>query len=246
MMPSEQDLHAVLVSLAVAAVSLLKQHGFFQTGLVPETFWKPFRAISTAKNERAYDIAFKTYSQPAIERASLKITIMIGRAKFEPAVEAKVSQTYFEGRKDEFVRLMTRTDLTRFEAMTEPEALKLFKLIEENGGVNEAEFTQLLKDADFCDADFARLNNIRREETHDAENSAAFKFAKEAGCEEKFRQTMEDGLVRDEHAEDSDAGWIPIDEAYPYSGEMVSGDDSFGCRCDDLYRFKPAEETAEA
>ena len=42
---------------------------------------------------------------------------------------------------------------------------------------------------------------------------------------------------RPTHQEDIDLGWIPIDEAYPNTGEMFSGESEINCYCHDEYGF---------
>jgi hypothetical protein len=61
------------------------------------------------------------------------------------------------------------------------------------------------------------------------------------GAEEKRRLTAGDDRVRDSHFEDSEVGWISINEEYPYSHEQFAGEIDINCRCTDEYRFKKAE-----
>ena len=95
----------------------------------------------------------------------------------------------------------------------------------------------LLEDSYICDGNGTRTQRCDNYESHHADMSGGGDMAIDAGANEKFRQTKEDDRVRDEHRQDSEAGWIPIDEAYEFSGETISGDSSFGCRCVDLYRI---------
>ena len=48
-----------------------------------------------------------------------------------------------------------------------------------------------------------------------------------------------DDYPRPSHQEDEDAGWIPIDEPYPGTGEMVVGEseDSINCKCAEQFWF---------
>lgn len=53
---------------------------------------------------------------------------------------------------------------------------------------------------------------------------------------EKNWQTAEDANVRPEHTANQAAGWIPIDQAFPGTGEDAAPSEDFGCRCVTSYR----------
>lgn len=247
----EKKLHKVFSGFGSSVVTLLKREGFFnkENPTVPAKFWPTLKKVAIKKNGKAFEIAFEEYSLPALEHGASKVSRMLGVVK-PTNVNSGVAwvDAYYEERKTEFVRLTTNADLMRVRALTTSESLDLYKLIDENRYVNERAFSKKLKDSYICDGDQARLKRCKRTESHRASTGGAFGYAKEVGAEEKSRLTAGDDRVREEHQQDADEGWIPIDEPYPYSGEIFAGENSINCRCRDLFKFtksKPEFEEEE-
>jgi len=91
----------------------------------------------------------------------------------------------------------------------------------------------------------SRSATIARTEVHTAAGYGMHESAKQSGIvTKKFWSNSGDERVRDLHIENTGAGWIGMDEAYP-SGAMYPGgggpEDSVNCRCAELYETKRGE-----
>jgi hypothetical protein len=245
----EQKLHTILAGFGLTTIALLKRHRFFDKPLeaLSAEFWKRLRIASRAKNEVAFEQIFELYSKPALEDAAVKVSDMLNLAEPIETITSKTAwvDRYYEARRAKFVDVMTKTDFKNVRRLTSEEALTTFDLIDENRYVNERDFARMFKGSEICDGNLARIRKIDRFESHGAETGGSYNFATEVGAEEKHRLTAHDDRVREEHAMDEEVGWVPMDQEYPYSHEMYAGENDLGCRCSDMYRFKPAVKAPE-
>jgi len=234
------DLGDTFASFADDALHILEQRGFFRgdpTAVQLRT-WRELHAVSEVKNQKAFDQMFNRFSKPNLTKGSNRVADMLGTERRNQAEELQAAKEYYDARKSEVITQLTGSDMNRLRSMLEPESLKARSgMLDEDGSINFEAFKSLLEDSYICDGNDARAKRCDLNESHYAEGEGGRQMADDSGADEKKRQTMEDDRVRDEHKQDSEAGWIPIDDPYPFSGEMEAGDDSYGCRCKDLYRI---------
>jgi hypothetical protein len=231
-------------SFSEDVVHVLKTNGFFKgnpTAVQLKT-WRQLHAISEVKNQNAFNQMFNQFSKPSLEKGVNRVAEMLDVDRPNPAEVLQMATEYLKDRRAEVTAQLTGSDMNRLRAMLEPESLKARSgMLLEDGSINFDAFKSFLEDSYICDNNGSRSRACDLNESHFAEGSGASQMADDAGADEKFRQTKGDDKVRDEHRWDSEAGWIPKDDPYPYSREMESGDDSFGCRCQDLYRISNNE-----
>jgi len=138
-----------------------------------------------------------------------------------------LTRQYYEEHSLEFVRSLSETDVRRLRGYVWMERDK-----------TPGEFAAAMKDRYVFDGSGSRLETIFRTETHRAVQGGASGLANESGATWKRRiGRYVDIWPRPTHQEDIDLGWIPIDEAYPNTGEMFSGESEINCYCHDEYSF---------
>jgi uncharacterized protein with gpF-like domain len=125
-------------------------------------------------------------------------------------------------------------------SLSDTDTQRVIDLIKENPYLHEDAFAKQYGDSF---PDDVRLETIDRTERHRANQYSYNEFAKKAGATYKQRVTAGDDRVRDTHTEDAEAGWVPIEEDYPASGEAFPGSDDINCRCSQMISF--SDETPD-
>ena len=229
------DIHIILASFAPAAISLLEKAGFFRGRALTPAFWARFKALSLQKNTEVWQIVSDLYSRPGLEEGQAMVA---GQLRIEKTAITEATpwvKAYFKKREKEFIRLTTRTDMTRFRPLVDAEAKAIFDAVVKNPGLHEKVFAQKLKNSYIADGDQARLRNIKRTESHNAASGGGWGFAQASGAKTHTRHEVGDKRTRPSHRVMM-GETKPIDEPYS-NGEMYPGEKDINCRGWETFSF---------
>ena len=185
------------------------------------------------KNREVLPIINENVMVPGVIKGASRTAMEYGLPLDASRIDLLTRQ-YFEEHSLEFVRSLSETDVRRLRGYVWMER-----------GKTPGEFAAAMKDRYVFDGGGARFETIFRTETHRAVQGGSNGLANESGATWKRRiGRYVDIWPRPTHQEDIDLGWIPIDEAYPNTGEMFSGESEINCYCHDEYGFgeEPPED----
>ena len=171
------------------------------------------------KNLEALPIIQDEVMRPAL----LKVADTIG-TPLDPTDLDRLVRHYYEEHSMKFVKDLSETDVRRIRGYVWMERDK-----------TPGEFSDAMKDRYVFDGSGSRLETIFRTETHRAVNGGTFILNEDNANWKRRIGRYVDILPRPTHQDDIDLGWIPIDEEYPNTGEMFSGESEINCYCHDEF-----------
>ena len=228
MTPNEEEILKLLKAWAPEVSRLLNQAGYFtlpegtekakiaQTiGLDPGgRLHQKVKAASLEKNGKIWPIVLDEYSLKEFKAGARQVAKDLGLS-FPKWDWNEAAQEHFQKHGLQFVKNMSQTDLDNLRGH-----------IQTDFGLNPKAFTKRYADAYPCSE--ARLERIKRTETHTHSEAGGFKFAKDADAETKTWNCSPKGKwPRPSHR----AIWnetVPLDEEFS-NGQQWPSD--VNCRC---------------
>jgi len=228
MSPDEQILQ-LLKAWAPEVNALLHQAGYFELDreeIEPEEAWKELgpafprkvAAASIQKNTSVWDLVKSAISAVAfaagVSTVAKQLNVPASAYDWNPR-----AQRFYDTHGDFFIKTMSRTDIE-----------SLHQRIQQDFNLNPKDFGQKFADSYSCSP--ARLERIKRTETHASTQGGGWNFAQEAGAQ--FKQWMctpRNRWPRPTHR----AVWYEVRALdQPFSNGLYYPSE-VGCRCYLLY-----------
>ncbi len=226
--------HQILKDFIPVVVDDLDEEGYFDLEESDKKsrsrLWKILGlGIGGALSKKLFDHAMKKNLEvlPFVQNDIIRPAIfnIVGTPLDESRISLLVHQ-YYDEHSMKFVKDLSETDVRRIRGYVWMERDK-----------TPGEFAAAMKDRYVFDGSGSRLETIFRTETHRAENGGAFMLNGDNANWKRRIGRYVAPWPRETHLADIEEGWIPIDEAYPNTGEMFSGESEINCYCHDEYGF---------
>ena len=239
MTPDKQILK-LLKQWAPDCTNLLKKAGYFSLDpLIPKEeiakaigfqrggrLYRQVLAASKDKNGKVWDIVINEYSLREFKAGAREVAKELNLA-FSPWDWNSAAQDYFEKDGLAKVKLLTATDID-----------SLRNRIQYDFGMNPKGFAQKYAESYSCSE--ARLERIKRSETHTAAAAGNDSFASDADAKFKIWNCHHlDQWPRPSHRE-QEGMIIPIDDEFPITQEQFPS--QVNCRCFLTYYFENPSE----
>jgi len=191
----ENRIHNILNSFAPRIVDAVAETGYFEMSdegeinEIPSSFWRGITKASITKNEAVWDVAYRAFSSPALDRGIARVAKDLNLGTAPLTWHSQTTRQYFEDRSLQFVKDLSTTDKIRLRGY-------LFS----HFGDHEKAFAKFVSERSYiCDGNLARLRMIKRTETHTATEGGSFRYAYNAGARFKQWWTVGDNRVRESH-----------------------------------------------